>query len=58
MKKITVGAPVLSTIADDHILDSCTPDQIQFCVSMTSFVQTYQFLVRFTGITGDGNCLL
>lgn len=51
MKKNTVGALVLSTVADGHIFDKCTADQIQFCVSMSNFVQTYQFLVRFTGLT-------
>jgi len=36
------------TVDDGHILDSCTADQIQFYVSMFSFVQTYQLLVRFS----------
>lgn len=51
MKKITVGVLVLSTIADGRILDICTSDQIKFYASMFNFVQTYEFLVRFTGIT-------
>jgi len=51
VKKIEVGALILSIVPDGHILVNCTADQIQFCVSMSNFVETNQFLVRFTGIT-------
>ena len=51
MKKITVGALVLSAIADGHILDNCTADHIQFCVYPCPILFRHQFLVTFTGIT-------